>query len=122
MCDRVRRGAGLTLLLAACACALALAVTAWPRPQAADGYAPTGRTASVLPVEGPKGTVSVNLAEAEDLLALPGVGETLAGEILAERDAHGWYYYPEDLLAARGVGPSKLAGFRDLLDMTVPEE
>ena len=123
MSDRARRACGLALLSAACLCVLGLCLASVPAPRPADRYAAAGRTAEIAPVRPESGgTVSVNLAEQEDLLELPGVGETLADAILAERDAHGWFYYPEDLLTARGVGAKKLAEFRGYLDMTVPEE
>ena len=76
----------------------------------------SGSEDSFSPPEMPRGTVSVNDAEAEDLIQLPGVGETLAQAILTERELHGKFHYPEDLLTVRGIGPARLNGFRDLLD------
>ncbi|MBR2823295.1 MAG: helix-hairpin-helix domain-containing protein [Clostridia bacterium] len=60
----------------------------------------------------PGGTVSINEAEADELLQLPGIGETLAAAIQDEIAAHGPFYYPEDLMSVRGIGESK---FRNLL-------
>lgn len=70
----------------------------------------------------PKGTVAVNSADLYELTELPGVGETIAQAIIDEREANGWFRVPEDLLSVRGIGPKKLAAFRDLLDMSLPEE
>ena len=110
-------------------CALAVALLAWmafsvaPKAPEAETYTASGRGYTVTAIDRSSGgTISVNLAELEDLLELPGVGETLATAILTEREAHGWYYYPEDLMAAKGIGKAKLEGFREALDLTVPEE
>ncbi len=65
----------------------------------------------------PGGSVAVNHADRDELCALRGIGGTLADAIIAEREANGAFYLPEDLLCVRGIGPAKLAGFRDQLDM-----
>ena len=66
----------------------------------------------------PGGTVDPNTADIEELCSLPGVGETIARLIIDEREANGPYRYPEDLMIVRGIGPAKLAGFLDLLDLS----
>ena len=67
------------------------------------------------------GTVAVNSADAEELTALPGIGETLAAMIVAERDRNGPFRYAEDLLAVRGIGPKTLEKFRRMIDLTPAE-
>ena len=67
------------------------------------------------------GPVHVNDADAEELTALPGVGETIAALILDERRRNGPYYYAEDLEAVRGIGPRTVEKFRYLLDLTTDE-
>ncbi|MBQ9251810.1 MAG: helix-hairpin-helix domain-containing protein [Clostridia bacterium] len=69
----------------------------------------------------PDGTIRVNDAELEDLIALPGIGETLAQAILTEKELHGSYHYAEDLMAAKGIGPAKLRELRPWLDMSEGE-
>lgn len=71
-----------------------------------------------MPEERGEGTVNPNLADLEELCALPGVGETIARLIIDEREANGPYHYPEDLLLVRGIGEVKLAGLRGLLDLS----
>ena len=66
----------------------------------------------------PDGTLRINEAEAEELTELPGIGETLAQAIVDEKEKNGFFYFPEDLLAVRGIGPSKLAGIREWLDLS----
>ena len=63
----------------------------------------------------PAGLVVVNRATAADLEGLPGVGPVLAGRIVAFREANGPYATVEDLLAVPGIGESKLASIRDLI-------
>ena len=80
------------------------------------------RSMSSISPKGTRCTVSVNSADLYELTELYGVGETLAQAIIDEREAHGPFHYPEDLLAVRGIGQKKLAGFRDALDLAPPGE
>lgn len=59
--------------------------------------------------------VDPNRADLEGLMSLPGVGPVLAGRILADRESHGPYRRPEDLLRVPGIGPATLARIRDRL-------
>jgi len=52
--------------------------------------------------------ISINDATAEELTALPGVGETLATRIVEFRAANGRFERIEDLDAVEGVGPALL--------------
>ena len=61
----------------------------------------------------PSGPIHVNTAQLSELCQLPGIGPVVAEEIIAEREAHGAFYFPEDLLSVRGVGPKKLVGILD---------
>lgn len=56
--------------------------------------------------------VDLNRADAALLDALPGIGPALAGRILELRGELGRFDDVEQLLLARGVGPSTLAGLR----------
>jgi competence protein ComEA len=59
--------------------------------------------------------ISLNLASAEELQVLPGVGPVLAERIVAHRETVGRYEQVEDLLDVSGIGESKLASIRDLV-------
>jgi len=59
------------------------------------------------------GRVRLNLAGAEELETLPGVGPVLAERIVAYRDEHGPFAVVEDLLDVPGIGEGKLAALRD---------
>ncbi|MGI4894536.1 MAG: ComEA family DNA-binding protein, partial [Janthinobacterium lividum] len=72
--------------------------------------APAG--ASVAPDSGP---VDLNSATVEELDALPGVGEVLAGRIVAFRTENGPFSAVEDLGEVQGIGPKVLEGLRDLV-------
>ncbi len=67
----------------------------------------------------PDGWININEAEAEDLLLLPGIGETIAGNILTERQLNGPFYYPEDLLAVKGIGTTKLGQIREYISFSL---
>ena len=66
------------------------------------------RTGETMSVSMPRGDVDVNRATQEELQKLPGIGPVLAGEIIAEREKNGAFYYPEDLLNVKGIGEKSL--------------
>ena len=92
-----------------------------PRPTA-TAYTATGRPLALPEPVLPDGTIDVNRADLYELTELYGIGETLAQAILDEREAHGPFSFPEDLLSVRGIGGKKLAGFREMLDFSEAEE
>lgn len=57
----------------------------------------------------------LNLASAADLEAVPGIGPTLAGRIVAYRQANGPFAQVEDLLNVSGIGEKTLAKLRPYL-------
>lgn len=57
----------------------------------------------------PDGAVAVNTAGADELCTLHGIGPALAERIITERELHGRFYYPEDLLSVRGIGQKTLS-------------
>ena len=68
-----------------------------------------------------QGPVRINKAGAEELKELPGIGEILSLMIVQERSENGPYYYAEDLVSVKGIGPAKLQNIRENLDMTQDE-
>lgn len=52
--------------------------------------------------------LDINYASAEELTLINGIGETLAGNIIAYRNEHGFFYSTEELLNVKGIGKSKL--------------
>ncbi|MEI7027437.1 ComEA family DNA-binding protein [Paenibacillus sp. y28] len=63
--------------------------------------------------------VRLNAATLEQLMTLPGIGESKGKAILAYREAHGPFRKPEDLLKVKGIGAKTLDKFRDRLDVSV---
>ncbi len=56
-----------------------------------------------------EGVVNVNLATAEELALLPGVGPARAEAIIVYRKQHGPFKRVEDLTAVSGIGEKALA-------------
>ena len=48
--------------------------------------------------------VNINTAASAELCALPGIGETLSGRIIAYRDEHGLFKSTEDIMSVSGIG------------------
>lgn len=48
--------------------------------------------------------VNINTAGVEDLMALEGIGEKLAGRIIAYREENGAFERPEDITLVPGIG------------------
>ena len=66
--------------------------------------------ADILPDLSP---LDINAAGAEELSALPGIGEELARRIVEHRTANGPFVSIEELTEVPGIGEGKLAGLRD---------
>ena len=110
----------LVLVLLVCCAAVMILPLAGQRT-AGDTYVASGAAVVLPEIELPDGTIAVNVADLYELTELPGVGETIGQRIIDERERGGYFLYPEDLLVVSGIGVKTLEGFRDLLDMTVPE-
>ena len=52
---------------------------------------------------------------------MPGIGETIACLIIEEREENGYFQYPEDLTAVKGIGIKKMEQIRPLLLMETVE-
>lgn len=53
--------------------------------------------------------LDLNTATAEELTALPGIGEALAARIVAYREANGPFETVEEILEVSGIGEAKFA-------------
>ena len=62
-----------------------------------------------------EGTLEVNRATKEELMELPGIGETLAQRILDYRREHGSFQDPRELLEVSGIGESKYGALQGLI-------
>jgi competence protein ComEA len=108
-----RRGAALDALNLAAPLADGTQILV-PRRQASGS---TGSTPSAPFVGGDvtSSKVNVNSASAEELEALPGIGEVIAQEILNYRTANGPFGSVDDLLDVSGIGEVTLENIRDLV-------
>ena len=57
-------------------------------------------------------TVNINIASAEELQQLPGIGPVLAERITRYREEHGEFAAVEDLQAVPGIGPALMGQLR----------
>ena len=57
----------------------------------------------------------VDLADAEQLTALPGIGEVLAGRIVAYREENGSFLSTQELQNVEGIGEKRLDAILDLI-------
>jgi competence ComEA-like helix-hairpin-helix protein len=87
-----------------------------PPPDSATA-APTPARA---PREVPVGRIDPNRATVSELVRLPGIGPSLAGRIVADRDQHGAFPSPQALLRVRGIGPKTLDRIRGFLSFPTP--
>ena len=67
--------------------------------------------------------LDLNSATAEELTALPGIGEALARRIVDYREEHGPFPTVEAIIEVSGIGEGKLAGIEGLVTVDGgPEE
>ena len=115
MSERIRKTAGVILMAASLAAAVIPAACA-PESEPVRYRSGNRQEAGIPAIEvAQTGTIDINNADAEELTALPGIGETLAGLIVAEREEHGPFLYAEDLTSVKGIGPKTLEKFRDMI-------
>jgi competence protein ComEA len=73
-----------------------------------------GGSAGPLTVPGSEGQkINLNVATAEDLESLPGIGEVLAQRILEFRESNGPFTSVDELLEVSGIGEARLEDIRD---------
>lgn len=61
------------------------------------------------------GRIDLNTADLEELMFLPGIGETLARRILDYRELHGKFRSVNDLYKIKGFGKSRIDEIRDFV-------
>jgi competence protein ComEA len=96
-----------------------------PAPQTIERSAPEAGTSVAVRTAGHEAgeprlptPLNINTANAEALQALPGIGPALAERIVADREAHGPFRAPEDLLRVHGIGPRRWERIRPVVRLT----
>ena len=56
-----------------------------------------------------------------ELSKLPGIGESISALVAVERERNGIYYYPEDIVAVKGIGLKKLEQLRPYMQTDLGE-
>ncbi len=79
------------------------------RAMEVPAFVETERTVPLEAVRPDPSPVNLNTATAEELTALPGIGEELARRIVAYREENGPFGSEEDLTKVSGIGQGKLA-------------
>ena len=59
--------------------------------------------------------LDINQGDSEALQALPGIGEVLAGRIIAYRDENGPFSSPDQLMSVEGIGEKRLEAILDYI-------
>ncbi len=59
--------------------------------------------------------ININTATAQELCSLPGIGEVLAGRIVAYRDAHGSFKSTGAIMNVSGIGSAKYKAIKNLI-------
>jgi competence protein ComEA len=105
--NRVRRTAGCACALTGLALLLCSPSTSSAAPARAAKAAP-----AVATQEAP---VDVNTASEQQLMAVPGIGASLAKRIVQFRDQNGRFDKVDDLLKVQGVGEKSIEKLRPYL-------
>ncbi len=94
-------------------------VTQWPGEPASE-VAQVEQLSKAERLAARDAPIDLNLASAEDLTLLPGVGPATAERILALRERKGGFESVEELLAVRGIGEARLRAMRPHLALSDP--
>ncbi len=85
---------------------------------------PSPGSTPVLPMDGidnaiaaedPRARININTATAEELEALPSIGEVIAARIIGYREENGPFRSVDDLIHVQGISGETIDEFRDLV-------
>ena len=61
------------------------------------------------------GRLNINTADIAALCTLPGIGESLAGRVVAYREEHGPFGSPDEIMKVSGIGQAKFDAVKGLI-------
>ncbi|HSQ23747.1 MAG TPA: ComEA family DNA-binding protein [Pyrinomonadaceae bacterium] len=76
-------------------------------------YANEQRSTTSLPPTQTR--ININMASANELETLPGIGKSLAERIIEHREKFGPFRRPEHLIIVRGISDRRFRALRDLI-------
>jgi competence protein ComEA len=79
------------------------------------GSTPTDAINGGAAAEDPGAKININFATADELEALPGVGEVIAARIVAYREQYGLFRSVDDLIHVEGISDRAIDEFRELV-------
>ncbi len=91
-------------------------------PALVPDLAPSVEIAAAPTTDVPLGPVDVNVATAEELTRLPGIGPAKAQAVVIHRERHGPFASLDGLLDVRGIGPATLERLRPMATVSMPLE
>lgn len=62
-----------------------------------------------------KEKININTADAEELTALPGIGEKISERIVEYRTENGLFYSIEEIMEVSGIGEAKFEAIKDMI-------
>lgn len=89
-------------------------IPALPTPGSTPAF-PTANASEAASTEDPHARININTATAEELEALPAVGEVTAARIVAYREENGPFRSVDDLIHVQGISDRTIDEFRDLV-------